>query len=97
VLKPTSLLQHEMRVDVAYGSFSTNSGRSRDVRYPSNSDQISDITSRRLCAINDQTALQKMVAYSITSSARPSSGSGKAMPSALAVLRLMINSTFAAW
>jgi hypothetical protein len=32
--------------------------------------------------------------YSITSSARPRSGSGTVMPSALAVLRLMINSTF---
>src|SRR5215216_2690341 len=32
--------------------------------------------------------------HSITSSARPSSGSGKARPSALAVLRLMTSSTF---
>ena len=34
--------------------------------------------------------------YSITSSARASSGSGTASPSALAVLRLMISSTFVA-
>jgi len=32
--------------------------------------------------------------YSITSSARPSSESGTVMPSVLAVLRLMISSTF---
>jgi hypothetical protein len=32
--------------------------------------------------------------HSITSSARPSSESGTVRPSALAVLRLMINSTF---
>jgi hypothetical protein len=32
--------------------------------------------------------------YSITSLARPDSGSGTVMPSALAVLRLMISSTF---
>jgi hypothetical protein len=32
--------------------------------------------------------------YSITSSARPSSGSGTVSPSALAVLRFMISSTF---
>src|SRR5262249_1432936 len=32
--------------------------------------------------------------HSITSSARPISGSGTVMPSALAVLRLMISSTF---
>jgi hypothetical protein len=32
--------------------------------------------------------------HSITSSARPESGSGTAMPSALAVLRLRISSTF---
>ena len=38
-----------------------------DVRYSSDSDQISDIASCRLCAINDQTALQQMVAYSTTS------------------------------
>ena len=35
--------------------------------------------------------------YSITSSARPSSESGTVSPSALAVLRLMINSSFATW
>jgi ferredoxin len=34
--------------------------------------------------------------YSISSSARPDSGSGTVMPSALAVLRLMKNSTFVA-
>ena len=34
--------------------------------------------------------------YSITSSARPSNVTGKVMPSALAVLRLMTNSTFTA-
>ena len=36
----------------------------------------------------------KMADYSITSSVRPSSDSGTAIPSALAVLRLMISSTF---
>jgi hypothetical protein len=35
-------------------------------------------------------------AYSITSSARPINASGTVMPSALAVLRLMISSTFVA-
>src|SRR5262245_23095943 len=35
-------------------------------------------------------------AYSITSSARPISGSGKVRPSVLAVLRLITNSTFTA-
>src|SRR5215813_8748749 len=35
------------------------------------------------------------VAYSITSSARPSSGSGMVRPSVLAILRLMTSSTFA--
>ena len=40
------------------------------------------------------TALRK--AYSITSSARPDSEFGTVMPSAFAVLRLMINSTFVA-
>src|SRR5262245_60970552 len=54
-----------------------------------------------LCAISrpeqvQQHSLQKPC-YSITSSARPSSGSGKVMPSALAVLRLMASSTFTAW
>jgi len=34
--------------------------------------------------------------YSITSSARPINGSGTVIPSALAVLRLMISSTFVA-
>jgi hypothetical protein len=34
--------------------------------------------------------------YSITSSARPSSGSGTVRPNALAVLRFRINSTFVA-
>jgi len=34
--------------------------------------------------------------YSITSSARPSRGSGTVTPSALAVLRLMVSSTFTA-
>ena len=38
------------------------------------------------------TALRKV--YSITSSARPSSGNGMLRPRALAVLRLMISSTF---
>ena len=37
---------------------------------------------------------QEVVAYSITSSARPRSGSGTVNPSALAVLRLRISSTF---
>jgi hypothetical protein len=40
---------------------------------------------------------QRLDAYSITSSARPSSVNGKVIPSALAVLRLMINSTFVDW
>ena len=35
--------------------------------------------------------------YSITSSARPSSDNGTVIPSVLAVLRLMINSTFEDW
>jgi hypothetical protein len=35
------------------------------------------------------------MAYSITSSARPSNESGTVMPSALAVLRLIVNLTFA--
>jgi len=35
--------------------------------------------------------------HSITSSARPSSESGNVMPSALAVFRLMISSTFVAY
>ena len=35
--------------------------------------------------------------YWITPSARPSSGNGTVIPSALAVLRLMINSTFEDW
>ena len=38
-------------------------------------------------------AVQQQHPYSITSSARPSSVIGKVMPSALAVLRLMISST----
>ena len=39
---------------------------------------------------------KRLDAYSITSSARPSSVIGKVMPSALAVLRLRISSTFVA-
>jgi hypothetical protein len=35
------------------------------------------------------------MAYSITSSARPRNESGTVMPSALAVLRLIVNLTFA--
>ena len=35
--------------------------------------------------------------YSITSLARPSSGSEKLIPNALAAFRLMTNSTFTAW
>src|SRR5207244_4167879 len=41
-------------------------------------------------------SLSKGAPYSITSSARPSRGSGTLMPSALAVLRLMYSSTLVA-
>ena len=44
----------------------------------------------------DSRTAAKNYAYSITSSARPSSGSGNVRPSALAVFRLITSSTFAA-
>jgi hypothetical protein len=54
----------------------------------------------RLCHVAQDTRFRHVVPsserhlYSITSSARPESGSGTVMPSALAVLRLTISSTF---
>jgi hypothetical protein len=47
-------------------------------------------------ARNRHMQCSKCGAYSITSSARPSSGSGTVRPSAVAVLRLIINSTLVA-
>src|SRR5262249_19229873 len=48
----------------------------------------------RRCAAEQRDELAPV--HSITSSARPSSGSGKVRPSVLAVLRLITNSTFTA-
>ena len=45
--------------------------------------------------VSSRTSLSRSL-YSITSSARPISGSGMVRPSALAVFRLMINSTLVA-
>ena len=47
---------------------------------------------RRSGPISDQVQRSKIAHYSITSSARPSNGSGTVMPSALAVLRLITSS-----
>src|SRR5262249_25557507 len=49
---------------------------------------------RRAAEKRDEVAAFDLRAHSITSSARPISGSGTVMPSAWAVLRLMISSTF---
>jgi hypothetical protein len=46
------------------------------------------------CARSDRMHRSKWKCYSMTSSARPSRLIGKVMPSALAVLRLMMSSTF---
>src|SRR5215813_1486061 len=49
---------------------------------------------RRAAEQRDELAALQLRDHSMTSSARPDSGSGTVMPSALAVLRLMISSTF---
>jgi hypothetical protein len=73
-------------------------GGSRYVRYAPDSDRRTDMaggpkgaTSGLMRCNNRRPASD----YSITSSARPRSGSGTAMPSAFAVLRLMTNSNLA--
>ena len=59
-------------------------------RLPPNSRRADAYRSGRLGQF-DQSAAQQNSAYSITSSARPSSIGGTSMPIAFAVLRLMIN------
>ena len=56
----------------------------------------SDITACLKRAMNGLMQRSKWHFYSISSSARPLSASGTAMPSALAVLRLIISSTLVA-
>jgi hypothetical protein len=57
-----------------------------------------ELTSPRpLSANSDLTRRSKIVAYSITSSASASNLGGISRPSAVAVLRLITNSTFVDW
>ena len=89
------LLNIPSAADVAFGSFSTDPAHHD--RYPMSASPRSRPNRRgaRYVAMGQfQThALRQRQPYSITLSARPSSGSGMVRPSALAVLRLMTNST----
>jgi hypothetical protein len=60
---------------------------SMSVRYCRKADKRADVSGRPLCANSDLTRRSKRHRYSITSSARPSNGSGNVMPRALAVSR----------
>ena len=63
------------------------------VRCTPNSDQAFCRAANAAMCQSRPTHRSKQQLYSITLSARPSRGSGMVMPSALAVLRLTINST----
>src|SRR5262245_1659905 len=66
----------------------------RRVRFTSTNRHQSPRLSRPVSANCGLMHRSKLSDYSISSSARPDSGSGTVMPSVLAVLRLMTNSTF---
>jgi hypothetical protein len=68
--------------------------RSRHVRFVSNSDRLGGSQRTVASCHKRPNAPQQKEAYSITSSARAMSVGGTSRPSAFAVLRLMISSTF---
>jgi hypothetical protein len=78
--------------DVRFGSEAGISRCNRHVRFTPESGHLQCISRCPLRANSGH-----LCAYSINSSARASNGRGIVRPSALAVLRLMISSNFAAW
>src|SRR6516165_4725048 len=66
------------------------------VRFTPESRQAARASECPLCANSNRRQRSKIRAYSITSSARASSVGGSVMPRTLAVIRLMISSTFTA-
>src|SRR5262245_486489 len=82
------------RVYVRFGSSADKATLKGSVRFTSKSRQTGDIPECPLSANSDRMHCSKQAGYSITSSARASSIGGTSKPSALAVLRLVSNSSF---
>src|SRR6516162_2981348 len=75
--------------NVRFGSKADIHSPSADVRFTPNSGHWSSVVECPLCAKSRHYAVQQILAYSITSSARASSEGGMDRPRALAVLRLI--------
>src|SRR5262249_11943698 len=101
ILRPTILNRHVPALDVtAFTQALPKRGQPEGISFSRPSADVSDhrhwlLRARRQRPRGSAAEQRDEVAalHSITSSARPSSGSGKVMPSAFAVLRLRISST----
>ena len=76
--------------DIHFGSFTSILAVPRHVRLAPESDRRADVLACRLRAKKRHTRRSKQHHYSITSSARASNVGGTSMPSARAVLRLIV-------
>src|SRR6516165_8872517 len=87
----TTALNH-----VRFGSKADIAAPPTNVRFTPESGHRNSVVECPLCAKSRHLQCGKQRLYSITSLARPRSDNGTSIPNALAVLRLMISSTFVA-